>query len=131
MNKNVKHFFYKFNDYLLFRNLSTVPIRHSKIAKNEVILKEAQNRDWQYLVESVIKFVENNKSHLKPLPKNEKNSLEHSFKVAQSVYGSIYTNIAEQFKIYLNSLMPNETDEIENDFWVNGNGLHSIRNTEQ
>ena len=45
MNKNFRRLFYKFNDYLLFRNLPPVPVRHSKIAENEVILKNAQNRD--------------------------------------------------------------------------------------
>ena len=83
-NTNIKYLFYKFNNYLLFRNLPNVPVRHSKIAENKIILKEAQNRDWQYLVESVIKLVENDKSHLKPLPKNErkkKKSMKHNYKV--------------------------------------------------
>ena len=53
MNQNVKSLFYKFNDYLLFRILPTVRVKHSKIVKNEIILKETQNRDLQYLVESV------------------------------------------------------------------------------
>ena len=29
---------------------------------------------------------------------------------------SIYTNIAEQFKIYINPLLPDEIDEVEIDF---------------
>ena len=128
-NKNVKYLFYKFNDYLLFRNLPTVPVRHSKIAENKIILKKVQNSDWKYLVVSVIKLVENDRSHLKPpLPKNEeKKSMKHNYKVARRVYGSIYTNIAEQFKIYVNSLLPDEIDEIENNFRANGNGLLSVR----
>ena len=44
-NKYVKHLFYKFNNYLLFRNLPTVPVMHWKIAGDEIILKEARNRD--------------------------------------------------------------------------------------
>ena len=70
VKKNVKYLFYRFNDYLLFRRLPTVPVRPSKIVENEIVLKEVQNRDWQYLDESVIKLVQNDKSHLKPLPKN-------------------------------------------------------------
>ena len=38
--------------------------------------------------------------------------------------------MAEQFKIYLNFIPPDEIDEIENDFRVNGNVLLSIRQTE-
>ena len=35
-------------------------------------MEEIQNRDWQYLVQLVIKLVEHDKTHLKPLPKAEK-----------------------------------------------------------
>ena len=35
-NKNVKYLFYKFNDHLLFNGQNTVPVRHSKIVKNEL-----------------------------------------------------------------------------------------------
>ena len=48
VNKNVKYLFYRFNNYLLFRSLPTVPVRHSKIAENKFVLKEVQNRDWLY-----------------------------------------------------------------------------------
>lgn len=89
----------------------------------EIILKEAENRDWQYLVQSVIKFIENDKNHLQPLQKKKKKnikikvkSIKHNYKVVQRVYGSIYANIVEQFKIYVNSLMPDKIDEIEDNF---------------
>ena len=90
----------------------------------EIILKEAENRDWQYLVQSVIKLIENDKNHLQPLQKKKKKknikikvkSIKHNYKVAQRVYGSIYANIVEQFKIYVNSLMPDKIDEIEDNF---------------
>ena len=69
-NKNVKYLFYRFNNYLLFRSQPTVPVKHSKISENKIVLEEVQNRDCQYLVESVIRLAENNKSQFKPL--NEK-----------------------------------------------------------
>ena len=34
-HKNVKYLFYKFNDYLLFSGLNTVPVRHLKINENK------------------------------------------------------------------------------------------------
>ena len=101
-------------------------MRRSKISENQMVLEKVQNRDWQYLVESVIRFAENDKSQFKPLPRNEKKitkSMKHNYKVVLRVYRSIYTNIAEQFKIYLNSLPPDKIDEIENNFCINGNGL--------
>ena len=62
--KNVKYLFYKFNDYLLFNGLNTVAVRHSRINENKIVMGEIQNRDWQYLVESVIKL-KYDKTHLK------------------------------------------------------------------
>ena len=39
-HKNVKYLFYKFNDYLLFDGLNTVPVRHSKINENEIAMEK-------------------------------------------------------------------------------------------
>ena len=49
-HKNVKYLFYKLNDYLLFNRLNMVPVRHSKINENKIVLEEIQNRDWQYYI---------------------------------------------------------------------------------
>ena len=78
------------------------------------------------------KIAENDKSHLKLLPKSEVklNEVKNNYKVARRGYSSIYINIAEQFKIYVNSFPPDEIDEIENDFQTTGNGLLSVRDTE-
>lgn len=43
--KNIKYLFYRFNNYLLFRGLPSVPVRHSKIVENDLIMREVQNRD--------------------------------------------------------------------------------------
>ena len=69
-------------------------------------------QDWQYLVESLTQLVKGDKNHLKPLPKSEKKiikSMKHNYRVTRRVYASTYANIAEQFKIYLNALPPDET----------------------
>ena len=68
-----------------------------------------------------------------PLPKDERKiikCMKHNYRVARRVYASTYANMAEQFKMYLNSLPPDEIDEIENDFMANGNGLLSVRQIE-
>ena len=108
-------------------------MRHSKISGYKIVLEGVQNRDWQYLVESVIRLAESNKSQFKPLPGNDEKiikSMKHNYKVARRDYSSIYIKIAEQSKIYTNSLPPDEIDEIENDFRANGNGLLSVQDTE-
>ena len=46
-----------------------VSVRHSKIAQNKIFMKEVQRGDWQYLVESLILPVKDDKTHLKPLQK--------------------------------------------------------------
>ena len=84
-HKNVKYLFYKFNDYLLFNRQNIVPVRHLKINENKIVLEEIHNRVWPYLVESVIKLVEHDKTHLKPLPKAERKiikSMKHNYRVA-------------------------------------------------
>ena len=105
LHTKILNIFYKFNGYLLFNGINTVPVRRLKINENKIVMEEIQNRDWQYIVESIIKLVEHDKSHLKLLPKAERKILK-----------SMKYNMAEQFKIYLNSLPPDEIDEIENDF---------------
>ena len=94
-------------------------MRHSKTAENDVVMKEVQNRDCQYLIESVISVVEHDKSTLRPISKCENKiikNMKHNYKVACRVYNSIYSNIAEQFKIYLEFLASDKIDETENDF---------------
>ena len=39
-NKNVKYLLYKFNDYLLFRNLPTVPVSIQKLLKTKLLQRK-------------------------------------------------------------------------------------------
>ena len=55
--------------------------------------------------------------------------MKHNYRVARRVYSSIYTNTAEQFKIYVNSILPNEINETKNGFQANGNELLSFQDT--
>ena len=76
-------------------------------------MEEIQNRDWQYLVELVITLVDHDKTHLKPLPKAERKiikSMKHNYVATRRFYAPTYANMAEQFKIYLNSPPPDEID---------------------
>lgn len=42
-NKNVKYYFEKFKDYLLFNGENTVPVRHPRIVQNEIVMKVVQS----------------------------------------------------------------------------------------
>ena len=55
-------------------------------------------------------------SNKKEKKKEKMKVMTHNYKVAQRVYGSIYRYISEQFKIYVDSLLPDEIDEIKNGF---------------
>ena len=46
-NKNIKYFFYRFNDFLLFRGLEPSNIVHTKLSADEIVMERLQNRDWQ------------------------------------------------------------------------------------
>ena len=51
--------------------------------------------------------------------------MKHIYKVARKVYNSIYSNIVEHFKIYLDPLASDKIDEIENVFRENGESFFS------
>ena len=57
-NKNIKYLSYRYNDFLLSRGLSPGEIRHSKLSADKIVMEELQNRNWQYLIESLIYKVE-------------------------------------------------------------------------
>ena len=56
--------------------------------------------------------------------------MKHDYRIVPRVYASTFRNIAEQFKVYLNSLPPDKIDEIERDYQANGNGPLSVQDTE-
>ena len=56
--------------------------------------------------------------------------MKHNYNFARRVYSSTCSNIAEQFKMYLNSLPPEKMDKIKNNFCANGNGLLPVQDTE-
>ena len=53
-NKCIKCLFYRYNDSLVFADLESAFIVHTKVSADEVVLQNLQSRDWQYLVENII-----------------------------------------------------------------------------
>ena len=53
-NKNLKYLLYRYNDFLISRGLSTAEIRQTKLTSDEIVMEKLQNRDWQYLIKSLI-----------------------------------------------------------------------------
>ena len=70
-NKNVKYLFLKYNKFPLSNGLPTVSIRRSVISEDRVTLEEIQNKNWQYLIESLIEKVERGDYNFGVRPKKE------------------------------------------------------------
>ena len=53
-NKTINYLFYKYNDSLVFVGIEPASIIHTKMSAGKIVLDNLQNRDWQYLIESII-----------------------------------------------------------------------------
>ena len=53
-NKCIKYLFYRHIDYLVCKGFDPSPMIHTKLSADEVVMEKLQNRDWQYLIESLI-----------------------------------------------------------------------------
>lgn len=112
-NENVKYLFDRYNDFLIGRNIPKVLDKHSKIAKNKIVLEDLQSTSWQYLVHYIIIATER-KKYLKTTTKKEAEivkDLKEIYKILMRVQNSTYSNFTEQFKSYLESLPIDEIDQ--------------------
>ena len=60
-NKSIKYLFYRYNDYLVYKGFESSSIIHTKLSADKVVMDNLQNRDWQYLIESVIYKIQKDK----------------------------------------------------------------------
>ena len=112
-NKIIKYLFYQHIDFLLLKNLPTVLIRDRKIVDDYIAIEEIQNRNWQYLIESLISRVEDENQEFRLKANKDSNLLkkkEKNCRVARCVYNSIYQSVADIFLLYVNSLDFDETN---------------------
>ena len=63
--KSIKYLFYRYNDYLVYKGFESSSVIHTKMSTDEVVMEKLQNRDLQYLVESLIYKVEKDKDYYK------------------------------------------------------------------
>ena len=64
-NKSIKYLFYRYNDYFVYKGFEPSSIIHTKLSADEFVIENLQNRDWQYLIESLIYKIEKNKGYYK------------------------------------------------------------------
>ena len=92
-------------------------------------MERLQNRDWQYLIETLIYKVEKDQDYykIKTVEDSEMiKNVEKNYRVLRRVYNEVYMSIAENFQLYINSLEQSELEEIDADFV--SSGLNSIQN---
>ena len=130
-NKSMKYLFYRYNDYLVYKGFDASPIIHTKLSTDEVVMEKLQNRDWQYLSESLIYKVEKEKDYYKI--KTTENSemiqdMSKNYRLLRRIHHDLYTTMTENFKLYLSILTQSEFGEIDSD--IISSGLNSLQNVE-
>ena len=130
-HKNIKYLFYRYNDFFLSRGLELSDIVHTKLSADEIVMERLQNRDWQYLIESVIYKVEKDHDYykIKTVEDSEMiKDMEKNYRILRQVDNEIYTSITQNFQLYINSLKQSELEEIDTDFVCSC--LNSIQNVD-
>ena len=130
-NKNIKYLFSRYSDFLLSRGLDLSDIVHTKLSADEIVMEKLQNREWEYLIELLIYKVEKDRDYCKIKTVEDSamiKDMEHNYMILRRIHNEIYTSIAENFQLYINSIDQAELDEIDADFV--SSGLNSIQNVD-
>ena len=130
-NKSIKYLLYRYNDYLVYKVFDPSPIIHTKLSTDEVVMEKLQDRDWQYLIESLIYKVEKEKDYYKI--KTTENyemiqDISKNYRLLRRIHHDLFTTIVENFKLYLSTLTQSEFDDIDSD--ITSSGLYSLQNVE-
>ena len=96
-------------------------------------MEKLQNRDWQYLAESLICKAGKEKDYYKIKTTEDSEMIQDkskNYRLLRRIHHDLYTTIAENFKLYLSTLTQSEFDEINSDIISSGlNSLQSIETT--
>ena len=128
-NKSIKYLFYRYNDYLVYKGIEASSIIHTKLSADEVVMENLQNRDWQYLIESLIYKIEKNKEYYKIKTTEDSKMIRDmtkNYRLLRTMHHDFYTTIAENFQYYLGTLTQPDFNEINAD--IVASGLSSLQN---
>ena len=87
------------------RRLELSDIVHKKLSADEIVMERLQNRDWQYLIESLIYKVEKDQDYYKIKTIEDPEiikDMEKNYRILRRVHNEIYTSIAQNFQLYIN-----------------------------
>ena len=91
-------------------------IIHTKLSADEIVMENLQNRDWQYLIESLIYKTEKNKDYYKIKTTEDSEIVQDvtkNYKLLRTIHYDSYTAIAENFQYYLGTLTQSDFEKID------------------
>ena len=115
-NKSIKYLFYRYNDTLLYAGMEPASIIHTNLSADEIVMENLRNRDWQYLIESLIYKTEKNKDYYKIKTTEDSEMVQDvtkNYKLLRTIHHDFYTAIAENFQYYLGTLTQSDFEEID------------------
>ena len=130
-HKCIKYLFDIYNESLVFANIEPSFIVHTNVSADEVVSESLQDRDWQYLVETIMEKAETDKDYFKIKTKKGSEMLEtmtKNYKALRHIHNDIFKTVAENFKVYFDTL--NETDLAEIEVDMISSGLNSPGNVQ-
>ena len=119
-NKNAKYLLYKFNDWIESMGAAKNLIRHT-------------SKDKRFLIKRIIGKIENKNPYEIKTEKESENMLEieKNYRLCRRLYYAFFYEIAETFIQYVNTLAPNEIEQLDADLKVNCWGVKSIVEIEE
>ena len=125
--------FYRYNDYLVYKGFEPSPAIQTKLSPDEAVMEKLQNRDRQYLVESVIYKVEKGKDYYKIKTAEDSKMIQamtKNYRLLRRAHHGMYC-ILQSLKILniiLVILTQLEFEEIDSD--IISSDLNSLQNVE-
>ena len=115
-NKNAKHLLYKFNDWIESLGADKILIRYSSKVSNIVSLQKIEEKDKQFLIEKNIFEVEKKSPYAKETEKKPEIIIEteKNYRIYRRVYQSQFVELADTFIQYINTLTPDDIEQLEN-----------------
>ena len=103
-------------------------IRHISNVRNEIGLQKIEEKDKQFLIEKIIAKIEyKNPYEIKTEKEPEiMLEIEKDYRVCRRLYQALFYEIAETFISYINTLAPDEIEQVNVNLKANGWGVKSI-----
>ena len=129
-NKNSKHLFYKFNDWIESLAGEKQIIQQTAKIKDSVGMKKTEERDRQFLCEKIIHSIKFHNSYENSIGKKTEiiDTVENNYKISRRL--SLFVDISDSFIEYIYPLIPDEIQELDADIKINRWGIKSLLEVE-